>query len=59
MLPYKIIRAANGDAHVQMGDKAYAPPQIAAMVLQKIKQDSEAKLGRRSGSRHHCACLLQ
>ncbi len=49
MLPYKIIRAANGDAHVQMGDKAYAPPQIAAMVLQKIKQDSEAKLGEKIG----------
>ena len=49
MLPYKIVRAANGDAHVQMGDKAYAPPQIAAMVLQKIKQDSEAKLGEKIG----------
>ena len=49
LLPYKIIRAANGDAHVQMGDKAYAPPQIAAMVLQKIKQDSEAKLGEKIG----------
>ncbi len=49
MLPYKITRAPNGDAHVQMGDKTYAPPQIAAMVLQKIKQDSEAKLGEKIG----------
>ena len=47
VLPYKIVRAANGDAHVQMGNKAYAPPQIAALVLQKIKQDAEAKLGEK------------
>ena len=47
MLPYQIVRASNGDAHVQMGDRTYAPPQIAAMVLQKIKQDSEAKLGEK------------
>ena len=46
-LPYKIIKASNGDAHVQMGDKSYAPPQIAALVLQKIKQDAEAKLGEK------------
>ena len=47
MLPYKIVEAANGDAHVKMGDKSYAPPQISALVLQKIKQDAEAKLGER------------
>ena len=47
VLPYKIVKAANGDAHVQMGDKAYAPPQISALVLQKIKQDAEAKLGEK------------
>ena len=47
ILPYKIVRAANGDAHVQMGDKAYAPPQVSALVLQKIKQDAEAKLGEK------------
>ena len=46
-LPYKIIRAANGDVHVHMGDKTYAPPQLSALVLQKIKQDAEAKLGER------------
>ena len=46
-LPYKIVKAANGDAHVQMGSKAYAPPQISALVLQKIKQDAEAKLGEK------------
>ncbi len=47
VLPYKIVKAPNGDAHVQMGDKTYAPPQISALVLQKIKQDAEAKLGER------------
>ena len=47
VLPYKIVRAANGDAHVQMGDTAYAPPQVSALVLQKLKQDAEAKLGEK------------
>jgi molecular chaperone DnaK len=47
VLPYKIVRASNGDAHVEMGNKAYAPPQVAALVLQKIKQDAESKLGER------------
>jgi len=47
VLPYKIVRASNGDAHVVMGSKTYAPPQIAALVLQKIKQDAEAKLGEK------------
>ena len=46
-LPYKIVKAANGDAHVEMGGKSYAPPQISALVLQKIKQDAEAKLGEK------------
>ncbi|MCE2463535.1 MAG: molecular chaperone DnaK [Dehalococcoidia bacterium] len=46
-LPYKITRATNGDAHVHMGSKAYAPPQLSALVLQKIKQDAEAKLGEK------------
>ena len=46
-LPYKIIKAANGDAHVQMAGKDYAPPQVSALVLQKIKQDAEAKLGEK------------
>ena len=46
-LPYKIVKAANGDAHVEMGGKTYAPPQVSALVLQKIKQDAEAKLGEK------------
>ncbi len=47
VLPYKIVKAANGDAHVEMGGKVYAPPQISALILQKIKQDAEAKLGEK------------
>ncbi len=47
VLPYKIVKAANGDAHVEMGGKAYAPPQISALILQKLKQDAEAKLGEK------------
>ncbi len=46
-LPYQVVRAANGDAHVKMGEDTYAPPQISSFVLAKIKQDAEAKLGER------------
>ena len=44
-LPYKIVGGENGDAHVEMSGQSYAPPQISSMVLQKIRQDAEAKLG--------------
>ena len=46
-LPYKVVQANNGDAHVEMSGQAYAPPQISSFVLQKIRQDAEAKLGER------------
>ncbi len=46
-LPYKIVQASNGDAHVEMSGQAYAPPQISSFVLQKIRQDAEAKLGEK------------
>ena len=46
-LPYQVVQASNGDAHVMMGDDTYAPPQISSFVLAKIKQDAEAKLGER------------
>jgi molecular chaperone DnaK len=45
LLPFKITKAANGDAKVQMGDKEYSPPEISAMILQKLKTDAEAYLG--------------
>ena len=46
-LPYKVVSGENGDAHVEMAGQSYAPPQISSMVLQKIRQDAEAKLGER------------
>ena len=45
LLPYQVSQHKNGDAHVSMVDKSYAPPEVAAMVLQKLKRDAEAKLG--------------
>ena len=44
-LPYKIVEAPNGDARVIMGGKEYSPPEISAMILQKLKLDAEAFLG--------------
>lgn len=46
-LQYTLVKYDNGDAHVAMGEETYAPPQISSFVLQKIKQDAEAKLGER------------
>ena len=44
-LPYKIVEAPNGDAHVEVMDKRYSPPEISAMILQKLKQAAEDYLG--------------
>jgi len=44
-IPYKISAAPNGDVRVHMGGKEYSPPEISAMILQKIKADAEAYLG--------------
>jgi len=46
-VPYKITRASNGDVRVVMGGREYSPPEISAMILQKLKIDAEAKLGER------------
>ena len=43
--PFEIKAASNGDAHVTMGGKNHSPPEISAMVLQKLKADAEAYLG--------------
>jgi molecular chaperone DnaK len=44
-LPYKIAEAPNGDAHVEARGKKYSPPEISAMILQKLKQAAEDYLG--------------
>ncbi|KUJ97088.1 MAG: Chaperone protein DnaK [Thermodesulfobacterium sp. 37_54] len=45
-VPYKIVEAPNGDAHVEIREKRYSPPEISAMILRKIKQDLEEYLGQ-------------
>ncbi|UCG54998.1 MAG: Hsp70 family protein, partial [Dehalococcoidia bacterium] len=42
LLPFKITKAANSDAWVTMGNKEYSPPEVSAMILQKLKTDAEA-----------------
>jgi molecular chaperone DnaK len=44
-LPYKVVKAPNGDAHVEIRGKSYSPPEISAMILQKLKQAAEDYLG--------------
>jgi molecular chaperone DnaK len=45
-VPYRVTKAANGDVRVVMGGKEYSPPEISAMILQKLREDAEAKLGQ-------------
>jgi molecular chaperone DnaK len=46
-LPYKIVKAANGDAHVEIRGKVYSPAEISAMILTKMKQTAEDYLGEK------------
>ncbi len=45
LVPYKIVKAGNGDAWVEAEGKSYSPSQISAMILQKMKETAEANLG--------------
>src|SRR6202011_5483987 len=47
MVPYKVTRAPNGDARVEVDGKLYSPPEISAMILQKLKQAAEDYLGEK------------
>jgi molecular chaperone DnaK len=45
IVPYEVVKGENGDARVQAQGKEYAPPEISAMILQKLKADAESYLG--------------
>ncbi|MGN6286680.1 MAG: molecular chaperone DnaK [Afipia sp.] len=47
LVPYKIVKASNGDAWVEAGGKSYSPSQISAFILQKMKETAEANLGEK------------
>jgi len=46
-VPYKIVRAPNGDVRIVLNGREYSPPEISAMILQKLRADAEARLGER------------
>ena len=46
-VPYEVVEGKNGDAYIKAGDKSYSPPEISAMILQKLKTDAEAYLGEK------------
>ncbi len=45
LIPYKIEEASDGGVKIKMADKSYRPEEISAMILQKLKQDAQAKIG--------------
>ncbi|MCB9011244.1 MAG: molecular chaperone DnaK [Actinobacteria bacterium] len=45
IVPYEVVRGPNGDARIEAADKEYSPPEVSAMILQKLKTDAEAFLG--------------
>ena len=47
LVPYKVVAGPNGDANVRMADKAYTPPEISAMILQKMRSAAEEYLGEK------------
>ncbi len=47
LVPYGVSAASNGDAQVQMGERQHSPPEVSAMILQKLKADAEAYLGEK------------
>lgn len=47
LVPYNVVKAKNGDAHVKIGNDVYSPPEISSMILQKLRTDAEAFLGEK------------
>jgi molecular chaperone DnaK len=47
LVPYKVVKAGNGDARVEIRGKQYAPPEVSAMILRKLKEAAEAYLGEK------------
>ncbi|MBI2153873.1 MAG: molecular chaperone DnaK [Candidatus Rokubacteria bacterium] len=47
LVPYKVVKATNGDARVEVRGKVYSPPEISAMILGKLKEAAEAYLGEK------------
>ena len=47
LVPYKAVKAGNGDARIEVRGKQYAPPEISAMILRKLKEAAEAYLGEK------------
>ncbi|MEJ2744760.1 MAG: Hsp70 family protein, partial [bacterium] len=47
LVPFKIVKASNGDANVKVGDKVLSPPEVSSMILQKLKSDAESYLGEK------------
>jgi molecular chaperone DnaK len=47
LVPYKIVKASNGDAWVEADEKTYSPSQVSAFILQKMKETAEAHLGQK------------
>src|SRR5580765_4731714 len=46
MVPYRVVKTANGDVRINAADKEYSPPEISAMILQKLRQAAEEYLGQ-------------
>ena len=47
LVPYKVVAGPNADAHVRMADKSYTPPEVSAMILQKMRSAAEEYLGEK------------
>src|SRR2546422_1320723 len=47
LVPYKVVRATNGDVRIEIRGKQYSPPEISAMILRKLKEAADAYLGQK------------